>query len=1311
MNKLKDILLYVKKNKSINEIMEKYNHSNEKSTKYSNNGLIYECLWYLMFVSNSVDKYKNNTIYYGNPNKLLKKFKFSKSFLNENINKGCSNGCSDISFVYKNRYYFTSCKYFKNDKKKSIDNYDIHKIRSICNESRYKNKSIILIVNNKNEVLEKIKKTNLNMDDIDCVFGRDDLENFYKIFQKNYINIGDDVFVRTQNTQKLNPRFHQRIFTQNTLDLIDKKKDTFVYAWKCRSGKTYGVGNLFLQYINQFLKDNEYINCMIITPVPKETIKQFTDELFCFYENFKDFNINEIKNGEEFKNIKIKKDKHNITILSKQLLQNFLNKNKIKFCKHLDFIVFDENHYTGTTDLSKEIIKTYQTKDFTIKLFLTATYNKTITSFNIENNCIFNWTLEDEMLCKKRNFDKLSYNHNIYTDIYEHDLECYDICPEMVYMTSLFDEEKYKDYRFLRKYDYSMSLLFELTKNQSNEITFKNFYNVFQMLKYINDFVYSQISNHSIENNSRTIIKKNFISQLWFLPPKNIKTTSNILCNFMKEQEEFKDFDILQLNYSTNDNQTLNDRILESERIAKQNDKKGLIILAGKQCVLGITLTNVDVVFLLNDSTSYDTIVQMKYRCMSEGVGKKFGYVIDFNIHRVLKIIMETKIRKPENLNSIDKKLKFLTNNNMINIFVDGFNLYNSNEFVNKLTNIYKLIQKTNVFTILNKLDKYNVETISKEDLLELLNIGVFNTNKKNSKKIIEIENENKQEKETKTKLTNETKTKTKDSTKKIEIEIDEKDLLKYIIPFVSVITFEIDFDDLQEMFNYIKSDNCIYSVFKSQLIIWWDKLENNNIIFDKLIEILIKTYNKNNLVISIIKNVKEQMNYLLDKPVELMNFINMSLKPKEEEKKQYGEVFTPIFLIKEMLEELELQYGNELFKDKNLKWFDPAVGIGNFLIVVYQKLMVGLKKEFENVQDRKKHIIENMLYASELNEKNCFVYKKIFNGYKINLYEGSSIQITTSKGIETYTDVLDIEKDFGIEKFDIVVGNPPFNKGSTNTGNSIWKHFTITAINQWLKNDGYLCFIHPPGWRKPQTEYGNFVGMQKLMTVENTMKYLSINSSKVSKKIFINTQTRFDWYILQKKQNKNGEKTIIINEIENNNYHLNNKTTIYYNKIDLTEFKHFIPNSRFNFVKKFIIKDNEKPLDVIYSRNNYGSDKTYTSNKRTKIFKYPLIHTILKDGIVNYYTNKIFKNDNMFNVKKLIIAKNKNIYHDKDGLYGLTELCFAIKYKNNKHCKKIMDYLENENFIKFVESCSWSTYAYDWILFTYIKEDFYNYS
>jgi hypothetical protein len=50
----------------------------------------------------------------------------------------------------------------------------------------------------------------------------------------------------------------------------------------------------------------------------------------------------------------------------------------------------------------------------------------------------------------------------------------------------------------------------------------------------------------------------------------------------------------------------------------------------------------------------------------------------------------------------------------------------------------------------------------------------------------------------------------------------------------------------------------------------------------------------------------------------------------------------------------------DEVWGHPNLKWFDPAVGIGNFMIQVYYRLMDGLRTAFPNENERKTHIERN---------------------------------------------------------------------------------------------------------------------------------------------------------------------------------------------------------------------------------------------------------------------------------------------------------------------------------------------------------------
>ena len=90
----------------------------------------------------------------------------------------------------------------------------------------------------------------------------------------------------------------------------------------------------------------------------------------------------------------------------------------------------------------------------------------------------------------------------------------------------------------------------------------------------------------------------------------------------------------------------------------------------------------------------------------------------------------------------------------------------------------------------------------------------------------------------------------------------------------------------------------------------------------------------------------------------EIYNLLHKYLDIRVTEKNKYGEVFTPPALIEKMLNELPVS----VFKNPELKWLDPTAGVGNFMAVVYLRLMKGLEQWQSNKEKRSNHIIENML-------------------------------------------------------------------------------------------------------------------------------------------------------------------------------------------------------------------------------------------------------------------------------------------------------------------------------------------------------------
>jgi hypothetical protein len=192
----------------------------------------------------------------------------------------------------------------------------------------------------------------------------------------------------------------------------------------------------------------------------------------------------------------------------------------------------------------------------------------------------------------------------------------------------------------------------------------------------------------------------------------------------------------------------------------------------------------------------------------------------------------------------------------------------------------------------------------------------------------------------------------------------------------------------------------------------------------------------------------------MLNNPKELLEFLNDSLKPKQIEKRKYGEVFTPMSFINDfMLKDIEdywmNKYQENIWENENLTWYDPAAGMGNYAIAIFYKLMNGLKVKISNEEDRRKHILKHQLFMGELNKKNCYMQRQIFSSYKLNLYEGDTLQI-------------DIDSVFNVNKFDFIIGNPPYNEELKTTGaKPLYNKF----IEYYIDKCQYLSFITPSRW------------------------------------------------------------------------------------------------------------------------------------------------------------------------------------------------------------------------------------------------------
>jgi site-specific DNA-methyltransferase (adenine-specific) len=186
----------------------------------------------------------------------------------------------------------------------------------------------------------------------------------------------------------------------------------------------------------------------------------------------------------------------------------------------------------------------------------------------------------------------------------------------------------------------------------------------------------------------------------------------------------------------------------------------------------------------------------------------------------------------------------------------------------------------------------------------------------------------------------------------------------------------------------------------------------------------------------------------------DIIKIMSKFVKDGKVEKRKFGEVMTPISLVKEMLDTLP----KEVWSNPNLKWLDPANGAGTFPYVVIYKLMNGLSEWEPDVELRYKHIVENMIYTCELQSRNVFLWLcgvDPKDEYTTNSYWGSFLD----EGFDYH-----MKNVWSVENFDIIIGNPPYQeeiitkKGSAKALYNIFTEKSISITN-------LVSFITPSRW------------------------------------------------------------------------------------------------------------------------------------------------------------------------------------------------------------------------------------------------------
>jgi hypothetical protein len=419
--------------------------------------------------------------------------------------------------------------------------------------------------------------------------------------------------------------------------------------------------------------------------------------------------------------------------------------------------------------------------------------------------------------------------------------------------------------------------------------------------------------------------------------------------------------------------------------------------------------------------------------------------------------------------------------------------------------------------------------------------------------------------------------------------------------------------------------------------------------------------------------------------PISLLKYTEilatLDLPLRSLEKDEYGEVMTPPKLIEEVLEHLPIH----VWRNPNLRWLDPASGIGNFFALVFYRLMRGLARAIPNTEKRASHIVSNMLFMYEINMENVAKSRDLF-GSSANIVVGDFLQEMESQN----------------QRFDIIVGNPPYQMpdkenaswGAKGRNAALWTSFIESGFKV-LNPNGFLGVITPASWRSPA---------HPLLAEIKDLRYLSylhIYGKAAGIELF-HVQTRFDIYLVENRAPTFKDRTEIVDE---HGRRL---------KMSVREWP-FLPNYFYKEIKEILVlpKSQRKTrkrsssgsirtMEPIYHSNTYNS-KELAAHATPKIWKYPVVHTITKKGLGILYSDHPAAEQT---VPKVLLNFNEKQYpyNDFKGEYGMSQLTFGIPIQNKKEGDELVKYINSPFFKEVVKATKWGAFYTSYKMFQWFR-------
>jgi len=252
--------------------------------------------------------------------------------------------------------------------------------------------------------------------------------------------------------------------------------------------------------------------------------------------------------------------------------------------------------------------------------------------------------------------------------------------------------------------------------------------------------------------------------------------------------------------------------------------------------------------------------------------------------------------------------------------------------------------------------------------------------------------------------------------------------------------------------------------------------------------------------------------------------------------------------------------------------------------------------------------------------------------------------------------------------KFDVVVGNPPFQeekikKGGfslTNSGKAIWPDFVILSFNI-IKRDGFVAFVTPDSWRigiqnRSKKEVQDLIWNNNIIETNSANKFFDVGGN-----------VNIDYWIVSPNKDIPG---LNIDPI-------------------FKKFK-FLPHSKNKKIKQFyedIIEQKNNFELSIRSNFHYKFDEIRQNEKGDNKHPYPHVNTIPQHmkNLYDWYDKKTESFDDPKVITSVSVSKKMNSFFDP-GKKGTGHGAVAFPVKDEKEGNKLVKFLNNSKIIKEIE-------------------------